>query len=380
MLEDFTSGTAPLSQLSLTDTEESIARKVLSSQRISDSEALYLYNSSNLKLLSVLSTHVRETKSGKDTYFNKNFHIEPTNICIFTCSFCSYSRHLKDIDDKDKWELSLEQIRNIAKKYAGTDVTEAHIVGGVHPKRDVNYYASLIRVVKEALPQVHIKAFTAVELEVMFNRAKLSTKEGFLVLKEAGLNSIPGGGAEIFHPEIRNQICKNKASAETWLSIHEQAHKLDIPSNCTMLYGHIEKYEHRVDHLRRLRELQDKTDGFNTFIPLKFRHENNDMSNLSEVSEDEDLKNYAVSRLYLDNIPHIKAYWPMIGKSTTKKSLKYGVDDVDGTIDDSTKIYSMAGAEDQHPSMTTEELVALIGSAGYQAVERDSIYNKIRRY
>ncbi len=354
-----------------------IAEKVFAGERLTDEEALSLFESNNLALLSKLSLYVRQKINGRRTFFNRNFHIEPTNICVFTCSFCSFSRKL---GEEGSWEMSLDDIRLIAKKYLGSGVTEVHIVGGVHPKRGVEYYSSIIKAIKEILPEIHVKAFTAVELEVMFARSKISIIEGLKKLKDAGLDSIPGGGAEIFDRSIREKICKTKATSEAWLKIHEAAHTLNIPSNCTMLYGHIEKYEHRIDHLKRLRDLQDKTKGFNTFIPLKYRHENNDLSHLSELPEEEDLKNYAVSRLYLDNIPHIKAYWPMIGRSIAKKSLLFGVDDLDGTIDDSTKIYSMAGAEDQHPTMSTDQLVTLIKESGLEPVERDSVYNCLKTY
>ncbi|MDZ4784843.1 MAG: aminofutalosine synthase MqnE [bacterium] len=359
------------------DSEREISKKIFLGERLTDLEALYLYKNASLDLLSILSTFVRERINAKQTFFNKNFHIEPTNVCVFTCSFCSFSRIL---GEEGSWELTLDDVRKIAVSYKDKEVTEAHIVGGVHPKRDVKYYAELIKTVKKELPKIHIKAFTAVELEVMFARSKLTIKEGLLELKAAGLDSIPGGGAEIFHPDIRSKICRTKATAETWLEIHKTSHNIGIPSNCTMLYGHIENYEHRIDHMRRLRELQDSTKGFNCFIPLKYRHENNDLSHLAEISEEEDLKNYAIARLYLDNIPHLKAYWPMIGKNAASKSLAFGVDDLDGTIDDSTKIYSMAGVEDQNPSMSTDELISIIKNSGYLPVERDSIYGIIKNY
>jgi aminodeoxyfutalosine synthase len=234
--------------------------------------------------------------------------------------------------------------------------------------------------VKKILPGIHIKGFTAVELKVMFARSRMTVEEGFMKLREYGLNSIPGGGAEIFSEDVRKVICGTKANTETWLNIHETAHKCGIPSNCTILYGHMETYFHRVDHMRRLRELQDRTHGFNTFIPLKFRRENNTLSHILEVNLLEDLRNYAVSRIYLDNIPHLKAYWPMIGRQTAQLSLSFGVDDMDGTIDDTTKIYSMAGAEDQNPAMSTEDLVWLIRSAGFSPVERDTLYNVVNDF
>jgi aminodeoxyfutalosine synthase len=208
----------------------------------------------------------------------------------------------------------------------------------------------------------------------------MNNEEGLRFLHHAGLDSLPGGGAEIFHHEIREQICADKVNTEGWLNIHETAHRLGMHTNATMLYGHIEKYWHRIDHMKRLRELQDKTNGFNTFIPLKFRNKDNDMSNVPEVSLVEDMKMYAVARIYLDNFPHLKAYWPMLGRQNAQLSLSFGVNDIDGTIDDSTKIYSMAGAEEQNPSMNTSELVTLIRQAKRQPIERDTLYNEIRDY
>jgi aminodeoxyfutalosine synthase len=259
-------------------------------------------------------------------------------------------------------------------------VTEVHIVGGVHPKMNLEFFCELLQKIKQHRPELHIKGFTAVELDYMFRKAKLSVKEGMKKLHEAGLDSLPGGGAEIFHPEIRQQICDDKVDADGWLHIHEAAHNLGMHSNATMLYGHIEKYEHRIDHMRRLRELQDRTHGFNTFIPLKFRNKDNDMSNVPESSIVEDMKMYAVARIYLDNFPHMKAYWPMLGRQNAQLTLSFGVNDIDGTIDDSTKIYSMAGSEEQNPAMTTEELVTLIKQVKRSPVERDTLYNVVKDY
>jgi aminodeoxyfutalosine synthase len=245
---------------------------------------------------------------------------------------------------------------------------------------DLKFFADLLKAIKSHRPELHIKAFTAVEYDYMFRKAKMSLEEGLKFLIDAGLDSIPGGGAEIFHPEIREKICVDKVDAEGWLAIHEAAHKLGLHSNATILYGHIEKYEHRIDHMRRLRELQDKTGGFNTFIPLKFRNKDNNMSNVPESSVVEDMKMYAIARIYLDNFPHLKAYWPMLGRQNAQLSLSFGVDDIDGTIDDTTKIYSMAGAEEQNPSMSTTELVALIRQVKRIPVERDTLYNEIKNY
>jgi aminodeoxyfutalosine synthase len=269
---------------------------------------------------------------------------------------------------------------DIVKSYDGQPVTEVHIVGGVHPKMNLDFFCDLISQIKQHRPELHVKGFTAVELDYMFRKAKLSVKEGMKKLHEAGLQSMPGGGAEIFAEEIRNQICHDKVDADGWLKIHEEAHLLGMHTNATMLYGHIENYSHRIDHMSRLRNLQDKTYGFNTFIPLKFRNKNNDMSHVPESSIIEDMKMYAVARIFMDNFPHLKAYWPMLGRQNAQLSLSFGVDDIDGTIDDSTKIYSMAGSEEQTPKMSTEELVMLISQAGREAVERDTLYNVVKNY
>ncbi|MBI4929134.1 MAG: aminofutalosine synthase MqnE [Bacteroidetes bacterium] len=354
-----------------------IAEKVFAEKRISAEEGILLYKEGEIGFLGMLANHVREKKNGKYAYFNRNLHIEPTNLCVFDCKFCSYSRLLKQKSDADAWELTDEQMLNMVKNHK-QDITEVHIVGGVHPKMDLYYFANLLKQIKSFRPDLHIKAFTVVELEYMFRKAKVSYADGLKILKEHGLDSIPGGGAEIFDNEIRKQICEDKCTSDQWLEIHETAHTLGIHSNATMLYGHIEKFEHRIDHMERLRKLQDKTQGFNCFIPLKFRNANNQMSHMNEVSVIEDLRNYAVARIYMDNFPHIKAYWPMIGKNTAQLSLQFGVDDLDGTINDSTKIYSMAGAEDQNPSMTTEQIIDLISQAKRIPAERDTLYNVIR--
>jgi aminodeoxyfutalosine synthase len=357
---------------------KAIAIKVHEEKRISFDEGVLLYEKGEPGYLGVLANYIREKKHLHATYFNRNFHLEPTNICVFTCKFCSYSRLLKQ--KEEGWELSAEQIMDKVKAYDGKPVTEVHIVGGVHPKMNLNFFCQVIRDIKKHRPDLHIKGFTAVELDYMFRKAKVNVEDGMRMLKESGLDSLPGGGAEIFDQEIRNQICEDKATAEEWLKIHEVAHNLGMHSNATMLYGHIEKPYHRIDHMERLRQLQDRTGGFNTFIPLKFRHENNAMSYVKEVSVIEDLRNYAVSRIYLDNFSHIKAYWPMIGRATTQLSLSFGVNDIDGTIDDTTKIYSMAGAEEQNPAMSTKQLVDLINGAGRTPIERDTLYNVVKDY
>lgn len=350
-----------------------IAKKVFNDKRITSEEGLYLFEHASLGYLGSLANVVREKKNGKNTYFNRNFHIEPTNVCIYTCTFCSYSRLIKE--RKDGWEYTLDEMMNIVRKYDHEPVTEVHIVGGVLPKYDVAFYTELFKTIKKHRPELHIKALTPVEYHYIFKKEKISVEEGMSLMLEAGLDSMPGGGAEIFHPEIRDQIAGGKCSGEEWLRIHEVWHDLGKKSNATMLYGHIESYFHRIDHLEKLRALQDKTGGFQTFIPLKFRNKDNQLSHLKEVSALDDLRNYAVSRIYLDNFDHIKAYWPMIGRNMAQLSLSFGVDDIDGTIDDTTKIYSMAGSEEQTPSLSTRDLVNLIKAVGRIPLERDTLYH-----
>lgn len=355
-----------------------IAVKVKEGVRISFEEGVYLYEHAELSYLGVLANYIREHKHGDNTYFNRNFHIEPTNICVYDCKFCSYSRMIKQREEG--WEMEVDGMMEILKKYDDEPVTEVHITGGVVPKQNLDFYADFFRRAKAHRPDLHIKALTPVEYYYIFKKAKLSHYDGMKYLKEAGLDSMPGGGAEIFHPEVREKIAHDKCNAEQWLDIHEQAHKLGMRSNATMLYGHIEEFWHRVDHMERLRQLQDKTGGFQAFIPLKFRNQNNQMSEVPEVSVVEDLRNYAIARIYLDNFEHIKAYWAMISRETAQLSLNFGVDDIDGTLDDTTKIYSMAGAEEQNPAMSTKELVELIKNVKRKPIERDTLYNVVTDY
>nr|MBC7612463.1 aminofutalosine synthase MqnE [Pseudopedobacter sp.] len=355
-----------------------IAEKVKKSERITFDEGVYLFEKGELSYVGVLANYIREKRYGNNTYFNRNFHIEPTNLCVYDCKFCSYSVLIKE--RSEGWEYTTEDMLNIVKSYDGQPVTEAHIVGGVLPQYDMAFYQKLFSEIKKHRPDLHVKALTPVEYHYIFKKAKVDYATGMKLMKEAGLESMPGGGAEIFHPEIREQIAKDKCNADQWLQIHEEWHKLGMRSNATMLYGHIEKFWHRVDHMERLRDLQDKTGGFQTFIPLKFRNQDNQMSNVPESTVVEDLRNYAISRIYLDNFDHIKAYWAMISRSTAQLSLNFGVDDIDGTLDDTTKIYSMAGAEEQHPGMSTMELVKLIKAVGRKPIERDTLYNVVTDY
>lgn len=355
-----------------------IAEKVKAGERITEAEGNLLYEKGELAYLGALANHIREKKHGGRTYFNRNFHIEPTNVCLYTCTFCSYSRLIKKREEG--WEYTLDDMMDIVKKYDEEPVTEVHIVGGVLPQYDVPFYAELFQTIKAHRPDLHIKALTPVEYHYIFKKAKVSYEEGMEIMKDAGLDSMPGGGAEIFHPEIRDQIAGGKCTGEQWLRIHEIWHELGRRSNATMLYGHIERFEHRVDHMEKLRQLQDKTGGFQTFIPLKFRNKDNQMSHVPESTTIEDLRNYAIARIYMDNFDHIKAYWPMIGRTTAQLSLAFGVNDIDGTIDDTTKIYSMAGSEEQNPALSTQELVNLIRRVGREPIERDTLYNVVTNY
>jgi aminodeoxyfutalosine synthase len=357
---------------------KTIGQKILQNERISFEDGVALFEKSSLPYVGALANWKRNELHGDITYFNRNFHIEPTNVCVFSCKFCSYSKLYAH--KEEGWELTIDQMMDIVRSYDGKPVTEVHIVGGVHPKLTLAFFLDLMRAIKAHRPELHIKAFTPVELDYMFRKAKVSIQEGMRLAHEAGLDSLPGGGAEIFHPDVRTIICDDKVDANGWLEIHKTAHELGMHSNATLLYGHIEKYEHRVDHMERLRQLQDQTKGFNTFIPLKFRNKDNEMHEVPESIMLEDLKMYAISRLYLDNFPHIKAYWPMLGRQVAQLTLSYGVNDIDGTIDDTTKIYSMAGSEEQNPSMTTLELVRLIKQAKRTPIERGTLYNVIQDF
>lgn len=352
-----------------------IIEKCRRAERITADEAITLWQQAPLWQLAELAVAAKRRVSGDKVYYNRNFHLEPTNVCLFECKFCSYRRRA---GEEGAWDYSMDEVMDIVRSRKDSGATEIHIVGGVHPTNDLYYYAEMIRRIKQIMPDVAIKAFTAVELNYMIRQAGLTLEQGLTLLKEAGMESIPGGGAEIFAPEIRTKICPQKGSAEEWLALHRTAHGLGIDSNATMLYGHIEGIEHRIDHLMRLRELQDATGGINAFIPLKFRSANNSMSALGETSVTDDLRTLAMSRLILDNVPHIKAYWVMYGKETTELALAFGADDIDGTIDDSTKIYSMAGAADTRPTMSVEDIKRICSAAGFTAVERDTHYNEIK--
>ena len=356
---------------------KSILTGISQGRRITEKEGELLFEKASLSLLSLMAGIARRKHNGDKVFFNRNFHIEPTNLCIHNCRFCSYH---KTEGDPESWEYSHDEMLEIVRKFDGMEVTEVHITGGVHPSHDIRYYGELLQKIKQHRPGIHIKAYSAVEIDQMISKSGMTLSEGLMLLKKYGLDSIPGGGAEIFDETIRKNVSTEKSTAERWLLIHETAHNSGIPSNATMLYGHLENYSHRIDHMSRLRDLQDRTGGFNAFIPLKFRKANNPMSHLGETTTAEDLRNYAVSRIFLDNIPHIKAYWPMIGREVAQMSLMFGTDDLDGTIEDSTRIYSMAGSAEQNPAMSTGEICRLVRDAGFVPVERDSFYNFIHTF
>ncbi|MDQ3001006.1 MAG: CofH family radical SAM protein [Fibrobacterota bacterium] len=345
-------------------------------ERLAAEDALFLYREAPLAWLKAMADGVRRKLHGDEAYFNRNIHFEPTNKCVYACKFCAFYRAPKATEVDGAWDYSFEDLKAKLDAYPIGSLTEIHITGGVHPDRGVEYGEALCAFVKSIRPELHVKAFTAVEITWFAKKSGVSLVDALTRLRQAGLDSLPGGGAEIFDPEVRKRIAGGKAPAHTWLEVHEAAHGLGLLSNATMLYGHVEDYRHRVDHMSRLRDLQDRTKGFKAFIPLRYRNESNALSHIPEVPPEEDLRNYAVARLFLDNIPHLKAYWVMLGLEMAAQALEYGVDDLDGTVDDSTRIYSMAGGM-EHPAVTSEDLGRIIRGKGRIPVERDSEYAKL---
>jgi aminodeoxyfutalosine synthase len=351
-----------------------IRDKVEAGQRLSFEDGLALEESNDLFAVGEMANLVRERYNGNFGYYNVNTHINPTNVCVFTCDFCAFRA---DLDEARAYVMDHDQILERARQAHERGATELHIVGGLHHKLPFSYYVDVVRWIKEAYPEIHIKAYTGVEIEFFAKIARISIREVIEQLVEAGLGSLPGGGAEIFHPEVREQICGAKASTATWLDVHRTAHKLGLHSNATMLYGHIDKAKHRVDHLIRLRELQDETGGFQTFIPLAFHPDNSRMDEIPKPSGVMDLKTMAISRLMLDNFPHIKAYWVMLGIKTAQVALSFGADDLDGTVVHE-KIYHEAGAETPQ-EISVLEIQRLIKEAGRIPVERDTLYHRVER-
>ncbi len=354
---------------------ESIRAKVEAGERLSFDEGMFLDNPAvPLNEVGALANLVRERKNGSCTYYNINTHLNPTNVCVYRCTFCAFR---SDLRDPKGYAMSDEQILERGREAVESGCTEMHIVGGLHHQRKYDWYRNIISILHGAYPQLHLKAWTAVEINWFGHLTGMSMGEIVADMREAGLGSMPGGGAEIFHPEVRDQICEHKADAQNWLDIHRTAHELGLRTNCTMLYGHIENSFHRIDHLIRLRELQDKTGGFQTFIPLAFHPDNTGLSHIRKPSSIMDLRTMAVSRLMLDNVDHIKAYWIMLGIGTAQAALTYGADDLDGTVRHEL-IYHDAGAETPE-ILTVDEIKRLITEAGREPVERDTLYHRIER-
>jgi len=353
---------------------EAIREKVEAGQRLSFDDGIALEESNDLFALGSMANLVRERYNGNYGYYNVNTHINPTNVCVYTCDFCAFRA---DLNDARAYVMDRDQVVERARQAHDRGATELHIVGGLHHKLPFQYYVDVVAWIHEAFPEIHIKAYTGVEIEFFAKIARLSIEDVLKRLIDAGLGSLPGGGAEIFHPEVREQICGAKASTETWLDVHRTAHRLGLHSNATMLYGHIEKAKHRIDHMVRLRELQDETGRFQTFIPLAFHPDNSRMDEIPKPSGVMDLKTMAISRLMLDNFPHIKAYWVMLGIKTAQVALAFGADDIDGTVVHE-KIYHEAGAETPQ-EVTVAEIRRLITEAGRIPVERDTLYHRVER-
>jgi aminodeoxyfutalosine synthase len=351
-----------------------IREKVEFGERLSFDDGLFLSESADLFTLGELANLVRERKNGNFTYYNVNTHLNPTNVCVYRCTFCAFRADLKSAKG---YVMSDEQILERAAEAERRGATELHIVGGLHHQLPYDWYLNVVRIIHRAHPRLHLKAYTAVEWDWFAQLTGRTTRDILAEFKDAGLGSLPGGGAEIFHPEVRDQICEHKADADAWLRIHREAHELGLRSNATMLYGHIEEPRHRIDHLLRLRELQDETGGFQTFIPLAFHPDNTKLSHIPKASGLTDLKVMALSRVMLDNFPHVKAYWVMLGIKTAQIALSFGADDLDGTVVHE-KIYHDAGS-DTPQELTVAEIRRLIEEAGRVPVERDTLYREVVR-
>lgn len=351
-----------------------IAEKVRDGGRLDEADALTCFTTRHLLHLGRLADAVRRQRHGDVTYYNVNRHINPTNVCVYTynCKFCSFAALQ---GEAHAWEMTHDDVYRRAAEQGGDAVTEFHIVGGLHPDLSLDWYLEMLRGLKARFPNAHLKAFTAIEIGWFARREKMSIEQVLVTMREAGLGSLPGGGAEIFHPEVREVICDGKLDAEEWLEVHRVAHRIGIASNCTMLYGHVERVEHKVDHLMRLRGLEDESPGFNAFIPLAYHPENNYLGLEYHTTGSDDLRHIATARLVLDNIPHVKAYWVMVTPKLAQVALTFGADDLDGTVVEET-IYHMAGAETAQ-QLTRSELERVVREAGFTPVERDTLYNPI---
>jgi aminodeoxyfutalosine synthase len=351
---------------------ERIKEKVLSSKRLTRKDGIDLFRSNDLLALGRMAEHVAQKKHGNRVYFVRNMHINPTNICVNRCKFCAFSRSK---GEPGAYEMSIDDILHKARS-AEKGVREFHIVSGLHPDLPFEWYLDMLQALKKEFPKIHLKAFTAVEIDYLSRLSGMSLTDTLLKLKEAGLGSLPGGGAEIFNTTVRNTLCAEKISGGRWLEVIKAAHRVGLKTNATMLYGHIETYEHRIDHLLKLRELQDKTGGFQAFIPLSFHSQNTEIKKSAYTTGFDDLKTLAISRLMLDNIDHIKAYWVMLGEKIAQVSLSFGVDDLDGTVVEERITKAAGGTTDG--SMTKDDIVYLIKQAGRIPVERDTVYNVVK--
>ncbi len=354
---------------------ETITKKVEGGERLNFDDGMFLFDPATpLQEVGYLANLVRERKNGNAGYYNINTHLNATNICVYRCTFCAFR---SDLREAKGYVMSDEQVLARGKEAVDNGCTEMHIVGGLHHQKKYEWYLNLLQVLHNAYPELHLKGWTAVEINWFEFLARKTVREIMEDMIDAGLGSLPGGGAEIFHPEVREQICEHKADSSKWFEIHRTAHQMGIRSNCTMLYGHVEKPFHRVDHLVRLRELQDETGGFQTFIPLAFHPENTGLSHIKKPSALDDLRTMAVSRLMLDNIDHMKAYWIMLGIATAQTALAYGADDLDGTVRHEL-IYHDAGATTPQ-MLSVDDIKALIVEAGREPIERDTLYRRVIR-
>jgi aminodeoxyfutalosine synthase len=357
-----------------TGTLKQIEEKVIAGVRVSPEEGLYLDEHADLLDLGRMANLVRERKNGNYAYYNTNIHLNPTNVCVYRCRFCAFRADLKA---EKAYAFSDDMLRERILEAKSQGATEIHVVGGLHHQKKFDWYVNIVRVLHETCPEIHIKAWTAVEINWFSFITKQSTEWVLQQMVDAGLGSMPGGGAEIFHPEVRDQICEHKADAENWISCHRTAHQLGLRSNATMLYGHVERAEHRIDHLCKLRSLQDETGGFQTFIPLAFHPENTGLDYISKPTGAMDLRMIALSRIMLDNFDHIKAYWIMLGEQIAQVALGFGADDIDGTVVHEI-IYHDAGAKTPE-GLTVDQIHRLIREAGRIPIERDTLYRRVIR-
>ncbi|MBO7500279.1 MAG: CofH family radical SAM protein [Fibrobacterales bacterium] len=357
---------------------QKLESRVFSGERLGEEEALFLATEVPTPLLVDMADRLRRELNGDRVFYNRNIHFEPTNQCLYDCLFCAFRRDVGTGPEKGGWLLGADDLLRRLEAFPKGTLTELHITGGVHPGRNLEWAESFLRTLRAARPELHLKAFTAVEIDYFARSSRTTVEEALARLKEAGLGSLPGGGAEIFAPEVRRRIAGGKAPAQRWIEVHRAAHRIGLPTNATMLYGHVESAAQRVDHLLRLRDLQEETGGFQAFVPLRYRNGNNRLSALPEISADEERRVFALSRLVLNNVRHLKVYWVMSGMERALGLLRCGGDDLDGTINDSTRIYSMAGGQ-EHPCCDEKGMRLAIEAAGRVPCERDSLYRVLER-